>query len=355
MAYPAEACPGFQSIKRLWVLLLSLDGMPVRHKVPALHFISLPWPFVGQGTLYTRGWWDAVRLKCVAREQNAKPDRASNPQPYGLTLGLYGSPKKLTCIDSIHYLLSVEFAAPDPSQQRCFLRSSFLPQISGQHIIQRTTACHPPPRHGQRLHRWHQSIRVLFGQVRSLAWPGPGCVKSVIKWTVPATLKYAKMIVWTLFLQGTVKSSCVEGKCRRVIFGVHFGKFTNQAAVFFLELLKRQKQVGVSLKICNHRKIPAITPLPTHLTGNNAQRFQCGLLAKKRHLQCYKAHETADHIIVLSVSVIHAPSLSLILRREGQIIIKENNSLWETFKDHTMKSCLNNVTYYYTATKHRLP
>ena len=121
MAYPAEACPGFQSIKRLWVLLLSLDGMPVRHKAPALHFISLPWPFVGQGTLYTRGWWDAVRLKCVAREQNTKPDRASNPQPYGLTLGLNGSPKKLTCIDSIHYLLSVEFAAPDPSQQRCFL------------------------------------------------------------------------------------------------------------------------------------------------------------------------------------------------------------------------------------------
>lgn len=262
MAYPAEACPGFQSIKRLWVLLLSLDGMPVRHKAPALHFISLPWPFVGQGTLYTRGWWDAVRLKCVAREQNTKPDRASNPQPYGLTLGLNGSPKKLTCIDSIHYLLSVEFAAPDPSQQRCFLRSSFLPQISGQHIIQRTTACHPPPRHRQRLHRWHQSIRVLFGQVRSLAWPGPGCVKSVIKRTVPATLKHAKMIVWTLFLQGTVKSSCVEGKCRRVIFGVHFGKFTNQAAVFFLELLKRQNQVGVSLKICNHRKIPAITPPP---------------------------------------------------------------------------------------------
>ena len=31
MAYPAE---GFQSIKWLWVLLLSLDGMPVRHRLP---------------------------------------------------------------------------------------------------------------------------------------------------------------------------------------------------------------------------------------------------------------------------------------------------------------------------------
>ena len=72
----AEASPGFCSMKRPEVFLLSLDGMLVHHRSLPRNFLGFPQQFSGTH-LYTRVERGTVRVKCLAQEHNTMfPARA---------------------------------------------------------------------------------------------------------------------------------------------------------------------------------------------------------------------------------------------------------------------------------------
>ena len=74
----AGAYPGFCSMKRLEVFLLSLDGMLVHHRSLPSNVIGFPQQFAGTH-LYTWVERGTVRVKCRPRTQHNVPGQGSNP------------------------------------------------------------------------------------------------------------------------------------------------------------------------------------------------------------------------------------------------------------------------------------
>ena len=71
----ARAYPGFCSMKRLEVFLLPLDGMLVHRRSPPRNLSGFPNNLLAP--IYTPGWREALRVKCLAQEHNTmSPARA---------------------------------------------------------------------------------------------------------------------------------------------------------------------------------------------------------------------------------------------------------------------------------------